>query len=323
VPPERGAARRNGGRAPAWATEREVIDVLTGRGHEVRVVGLEDELQPLDAAIDAFEPDAVVNLLEEFDGATRRVANVVAYLEALGWPVTGCSSEGLVLTGDKALAKTLLEAQGVPVAPGFVVPHGEPAPGDHGLGYPLVVKSRTEHGSAGLTDGSVVHTLSALKARVRALHRTLDGDALVERYVEGRELYVPVLGGGTPHALPPWELTRSTAARGPWLATDRVKWDEAHQGRRGLRYARARGLPRTVGTALARVACRACSALRLTGPACVDTRVGPDGAITVLEANPNPELASASEVAAAARAVGLPYPDFLEGLIRDACRRRE
>lgn len=320
VPPRSGTRQAARGRAPAWATEAEVVRTLKARRHDVRIVGLDDELLPLDAGLDGFAPDAVVNLLEEFDGRTRFVANVVAYLEALGWPVTGCSSEGLVLAADKHLAKTLLAAHGVPVAPGFVVPQGAAARSDHGLGFPLVVKSRTEHGSAGLTDGSVVHGLPALEARVRALQRTLGGDALVERYVEGRELYVPVLQGRTPRALPPWELRRRSEARRPWLATDRVKWDTRHQRRRGLVYARARGLPRAVGTELARIACRAYAALRLTGPACVDTRVAPDGRITVLEVNPNPELASASEVAASARAVGLAYPAFLERLVRDARR---
>jgi D-alanine-D-alanine ligase len=235
--------------------------------------------------------------------------------------VTGCTSEGLVLAGDKALAKTLLQAEGVPVAPGFVVPRGAATGDEHGLGFPLVVKSRTEHGAAGLTDDSVGRRPAALRSRIRALHKALDGDALVERYVEGRELYVPVLGGRTPRALPPWELRRSTAPRVPWLATDRVKWDEAHQGRRGLSYARARALPRAVALELARVACRAYAALRLTGPACVDARVAADGAITVLEVNPNPELSASSEVAESAHAVGLTYTAFLEGLVRDACER--
>jgi D-alanine-D-alanine ligase len=284
-------------------------------------VGLDDELVPLDRALDVFEPDAVVNLLEEFDGSTRRVANVVGYLEALGWPVTGCSSEGLVLAADKALAKALLAAQGVRVAPGFVVPRGRATRGHGGLGFPLVVKSATEHGSAGLSDASVVRSVPALRARVRALQRLLGGDALVERYVEGRELYVPVLGGRRPRALAPWELRRTAGARGPWLATDRVKWNGAHRRRRGLAYARARALPPRVARALARVARRAYAALRLTGPACVDARVAPDGTITVLEVNPNPELASASEVAAAAREVGMPYPVFLQRLVDEARAR--
>jgi D-alanine-D-alanine ligase len=321
VPPARTGRRTARGRAPPWATEREVVRALERRGHEVRVVGLDDELLPLDAALDAFTPDAVVNLLEEFDGSTRRVANVVGYLEALGWPVTGCSSQGLALAGDKELAKTLLRAHDVPVAPGFVVPRGRVAEGDRGLGFPLVVKSSTEHGSAGLTDASVVRTGSALRDRVRALQRSLDGDALVERYVEGREIYVPVLGGRPPRALPPWELRRSAGARGPWLATERVKWDRGHQRRRGLVYARASGLTPATARAVARLACRAYAALRLTGPACVDTRIAPDGLVTVLEVNPNPELSAASEVAEAALAVGLSYPVFLERLVRDACAR--
>jgi D-alanine-D-alanine ligase len=308
-------------RVPPWATEHAVAQGLQRLGHDVRFVGLDDELLPLDTALDAFRPDVVFNLLEEFDDRPRLAAHVVAYLEALGYPVTGCSAEGLMLTGDKALARPLLAAHGVHVAAGFVVPRGGTPRIPRGLGFPLVVKSATDHGSAGLTQASVVRTARALANRVQALHRALGSDALVERYVAGRELYVTVLGGRRSRALPPCELHRESRSARPWVASERLKEDPAFQRRHGFVYGLSAPLASDLGKSVARTARTACAALRITGLARVDLRLPPGAAPVVLEVNPNPDLNPHGEVVRSARAAGLTYGTLLTMLLRDAAAR--
>lgn len=309
-------------RVPPWATEHAVAQGLQRLGHNVRFVGLDDELAPLDEALDAFQPDVVFNLLEEFDDRPRLAAHVVAYLEALGFAVTGCSAEGLLLAGDKALARTLLAAQGVPVAAGFVVLRGRTPRLPRDLEFPWVVKSATDHGSAGLTQASVVRTARELARAVRSLHRALGSDALVEHYVGGRELYVTVLGGRRPRALPPCELHRRAGhAAKPWVASERVKIDPAFQRRHGFTYGRAAPLAPDLWKTVARTARAACAALRITGPARVDFRLPSGAAPVVLEVNPNPDLNPYGEVVRSARAAGLDYGALLTSLLHEAAAR--
>ena len=321
VPPAASRVPRPSRSQPPWATEHEVRRALEARGHEVSFQGVEDDLVPLDERLDALRPDLVVNLLEEFDGLTSRVAHVVAHLEALAYPVTGCSAQGLFLAHHKGVAKDLLAANGVAVARGFVVSRGATLPRAPALPFPLVVKAADEHGSAGLSGASLVRTRGALATQVRALHRRLGADALVETYVEGREVYLTVLGGPRPRVLPPRELRRRSRPRSPWLLTERIKWSPAVRRRLGLRFADAAPLPGGAGRRLARQALAAYRALRLAGLARVDFRLPAAGDPVVLEVNANPDLHPHSDAALSAAAAGLSYGSFLDAILGEALAR--
>lgn len=335
LPPPGRAAPRPGARPAPWGTEREVLDTLAAAGHRAALLGLDGDLAPLLAALQAARPDVVLLLLEEFRDRTSLVAHVVALLEALGVPVTGCGARGLVLAHDKATAKALLAAAGVPVPPGLV----ERAGGPRGRGAwrppgaaPWVVKSATAHGSAGLGARSVAPTPAAARREARRLARALGTDVLVESYVEGRELYAGVLParrpGGPPVLLPLMELRRrergargARRADGPWLATEGLKWDPAALRRRGLAYGPAAPLAPRARRRVAEVTRRAVATLDLDGPARVDLRLRPDGEPVVIEVNPNPDLISWGEYAGAARRAGLSHGALLERLLAHAQRR--
>lgn len=319
LPPPRARAPRAGSAPVPWGTEREVLDALARRGHVARIVGLNHDLAPLDEALSAFDPHVVLNLLEEFDDRTDLAPAVVGYLELLGWPVTGCSARGLVLAQHKGTAKRLLQAAGVATAPGVVVGPRDALGHAAAVGFPAVVKAAAEHGSVGLTPASVVHGARALRGQVRRLTGLLRGPVLVERYVPGRELYVGVLPGPRPRALPPFELHHpGDASARPWIATERTKWDPRYLRRRGLRFGPAAALRPAQARTLRATALAAVAALDLNGPARVDLRWTGRGSPTVIEVNPNPDLISWGEYAQAAQASGLSYDGLIQRLLDHA-----
>ena len=297
-------------------TERDVARGLRAAGHEARFLGVGGSLAPLERLVRAWRPHAAVNLLMEFAGEARLAVHVVAYLELLGVPVTGCDARGILLTRDKALAKALWLREGLPTPAFRVYPRGRRAPARCGLRFPAIVKSRDEEASRGIAQASVVRGEARLRERVAFVHERVGSDALVEEYVDGRELTLGVLGNGRLQALPPFELRFARLPRGRLpIATERAKFDPAERRRLGVRRGRARGLPARSEARLAALARRAYRALGLSGHARFDLRLGRDGDAQLIEVNATPDLAAGEDFAAAAAAAGIAYPRLLERLV--------
>jgi D-alanine-D-alanine ligase len=300
-------------------TEYDVRVDLEHYGHDVRVVGIADSLAPLRHALREFEPHVVFNLLEEFHDERIHSHAVVSYLELMQVPYTGCNPRGLALAQDKAISKTVLAYHGIPT-PGFeVVPRGR-SPKRRELEFPLIVKSLLGDASEGLSQASVVHSDEKLRERVTYIHRTF-GDALIEEYIPGREVYCGVLGYRRLEALPVWEL-RMTKLRptAPNIATQRVKWDLAYQQRIGVEIGRARGLSAEVEARLQKLSKRAFSLLNMTGWGRMDFRLTEAGKPYFLEANPNADIATDEEFASAAEAAGYSYIELLHRIINIGLR---
>ena len=315
VPPasQRGVSQRE---RDEWRTEYDVVRTLRAAGHVVEVLGLDDSLEPLRRALARLRPQVVFNLLEEFHGVVDYEPYVVACLELLRRRYTGCNPRGLMLAHDKMLAKQLLAAAGVPTPRAALARRGAPLPALAGLSYPLFVKSATEDASLGISQRSVVRTPAALRARVRFIHRSTRSDALIEEYVPGREIYCAMLGNERPRCLPLRELRFAALRAGaPRIATRQVKWSRSYQRRHGIGTRAAGALPAPLARRLRRLAHQAWHALRLSGYARLDFRVRDDGAIFLLEANPNPCLAAREDFAAAARAGGITYGALLERIM--------
>ncbi len=163
-------------------------------GHEVHALGVLDSLTELRAAIADWKPDLVFNLLEEFNGIVTYDQHVVAFLELMRQPYTGCNPRGLLLSRDKPLSKQLLSYHRIPTPQFVVLPRGREVLRARACKFPLFVKSATEDASLGIAQASVVEDANRLRERVGFVHEQLGSDALVEEYIEGRELYVGVLG---------------------------------------------------------------------------------------------------------------------------------
>jgi D-alanine-D-alanine ligase len=299
-----------------WKTEHHVIEALQQLGHEVQVAGVSDDLAPIRRSVEAWQPHIVFNLLMEFRDVGVFQTHVVGYLELLGVPYTGCNSTGILLSRDKALSKKILRYHRIPTPRFSVVPLGRTPRLPRALRYPLMVKSVDEEASLGISQASVVPDEERLRERVEFVHRQIGGDAIVEEYVEGRELTVSVLGNDRLTVLPVWELFFDKLPEGSLpIATARAKWNLAYQERVGIDTGPARRLPDGVERRLGHTARRVFRALRLSGYARLDLRLAPDGGVFVIEANATPDIASDEEVALSAAHAGIPYPRLLQRLL--------
>jgi D-alanine-D-alanine ligase len=299
-----------------WKTEYDVVTTLRRAGHDVHPLGVHDELKPIRDEIESFKPDVVLTLLEEFRGEAIYDQNVASFLELMHVPYTGCNPRGLMLARGKDLSKTLVHYHRIPVPAFAVFPKHRKVRRPARLALPLIVKSLSEDGSYGISQASVVDSDAKLAERVDFIHERVGTAAIAEQYIEGREIYVGVLGNERLRVLPVWELQFGNMAQGDWpIATEKAKHDTDYQERRGILHGPAKNLaPETIAR-IQRIAKRIYRTLELDGYARIDFRLAADGTPYFLEANPNPEIAESQEFAAAARHDGIKYLDLLQRIL--------
>ena len=299
-----------------FKTEYDVVSTLRKIGHEVQPLGVQDELHPIRSAIDDFKPHVVFNLLEEFHGVAEFDHHVVSFLELLRVPYTGCNPMGMILARGKALSKKLLHYHRLNVPSFAVFPKGTRGRLRRGLRFPLIVKSLTEEASLGISQASIVDGEEKLEERVRFVHDSIGTDAIAEQFIEGRELYVGMLGNKRVQVFPVWEMVFEKLPEGAAaIATARVKHDPGFQEKWGIFQQPAEDLPEEVARTVVRTSKRIYRILELDGYARIDYRLTPDGQLYFLEANPNPEIAEREEFASAAEAAGYNYPDLLQKIV--------
>lgn len=302
-------------------TEFDVVTGLEALGHEVCKLGLHDELRPLRDAIEEWSPDIVFNLLEEFHGRPAYDHNVVSYLELVGVPYTGCNPRGMILARDKALSKKILHFHRLNVPSFAVAPMGRRFRRPRSLEFPLIVKSLIEEASLGISQASVVWNDDKLRERVDFIHRKVGTDCIVEQYIEGRELYVGVLGNQRLTVLPAWELRfEKLPADAVPIATRKVKWDPKTQDRWQV-YIEESTMDPELTRLLERTAKRIYRVLGLAGYARIDFRLPEDGRPVFLEANPNPDIARESEFPSSAESAGMTYGEVLQRVLALGLRR--
>src|SRR3954471_3509453 len=221
--------------AAPWRTEYDVVSTLRAMEHEVQVLGVHDDLGEIRRVVSEWKPHIAFNLLEGFDDVVIFDQNVVSHLELLKLPYTGCNPRGLLLARDKSLSKKLLAYHRIPV-PAFEVARADkPFRRSKRLPFPLIVKSLTQEASIGISQASVVDSDEKLNERVEFIHKSIGTSAIVEQYIEGRELYVGILGNHTLQAMPVWELFFTNMPDGAKrIATDRVKWSVKYQKKYGI-----------------------------------------------------------------------------------------
>ncbi len=305
-----------------WRTEFHVVRGLEALGHEVEQLGLDTSLAPLHGALDRFDPHIVFNLLIELRDSGGFEPHVVAALEARGVPYTGCNSEGLVLTRDKAITKKLLHWHGIPT-PAFQTYRRRRRHRACRLDFPLIVKPLDEGGSFGIRRESVVRDAAALERSVRWVHERCGSDAIAETFVDGRELTQGLLGNRRPRCLPLWETRFDGLAPGaPRIATERLKWNLRHRRDRAVHSGPARRLPRGVAEMVATLSRRAWRVLRLSGFARFDFRIDAEGKPFLIDVNANPDVDFEEDFARAAKRDGISGPALLQRLLDLGLRYR-
>jgi len=298
-----------------WKMEYDVIETLREQGHEVRVLGVHDDLAGIRPTAGFFEPHIVFNLMEAFAGVTTFDQNVVSYLELLRLRYTGCNPRGLIFARDKALSKKLLAYHRIPVPDFCVMRYGRKPTLTKKMHFPMIVKSLFFEASAGISQASVVENTEQLAKRVHFIHENLGTAAIVERFIDGRELYVGVIGNERLKTLPVWEMSFDKMPDNRWrIATERVKWSTHYQKRHGIMTDKA-DLDPALAERIHRIARRAYRALDLNGYARIDFRLDEEGRPQVLEANPNPNLAYGEDFAESAEVHGVSYERLLDRIL--------
>lgn len=301
----------------ACRTEYNVLSTLSNFGHEVRVLGIGDKIGELRRVVRDWRPEIAFNLLEEFSGIVTYDHYVVALLELMRQPYTGCNPRGMMLSRDKVLTKQILAWHRIPTPRFHLFPWGKAWREPRGLEFPLFVKSATDDASLGISQASIVHDTDRLRERVQFIHEQAQSDALAEQYIEGRELYVGVMGNERLTTFPVWELDfgkLSDVQAG--IATRKVKWDPAYQRRHGIRTGPAEDLSEAQVGRIATLAKRVYRALHMSGYARMDIRLRPDGSVFVLEANANPNLTYGEDFAESGEVAGITYEQLLNRIVQ-------
>ncbi len=299
-----------------WKSEYDVVHGLEKLGHDLQVVGLRDDLGVMRRAILDFKPHVAFNLLEEFHGVAVYDQHVVSYLELMRQPYTGCNPRGLLLAHDKALCKQILSYHRIRTPKFAVFPMRKAVKRPRRLEFPLMVKSVNEDASLGISQASIVTSDEKLAERVRFMHDQFGDDAIAEQYIEGRELYVGVLGNRRLQTFPVWEMLFTKMPEDiAHIATEKVKFDPEYQKRHGITTAAAKNLPPGIEEKIVALCKRVYRALSMSGYGRMDLRLTDDGRVYVLEANPNPNLEYGEDLAESAYSVGVPYDKLLQRIV--------
>jgi len=299
---------------------QQVYEALKKAGHNpvyVRLDGTRESLIELAQS----QTDLLFNLVESFSGDDSQDKNVAGYLELLGRRFTGAGSSGLHLAQDKTLAKKIFTFHGIHT-PYFTTVYRGRLEHSHDIQFPLIVKPAREDGSIGIQFGAVCSSIKELMERIDYIHAEFDSPALIEEYIEGRELYVGVLGNEKPQALPVVELDLSKLPKGtPRIAGTEVKWEEESAAYKATKPFFPEDLDEALVTKIQETAVQAFTALQLRDYGRIDFRLATDNTLHVLEVNPNPYLLTSAELSMAAKKSGRSYDALVAEIVDSAMGR--
>lgn len=300
-------------------TEADVLSCLQKLGHEVETLAVFDDVVSIIEKLKAFSPDVVFNLTESFHLNRAHEPNIPALLELMRARYTGARPDGLILCKDKALAKKVLLYHRLRV-PHFVISQASrPLKRLRRFDFPAFVKPVSEESSDGIAKASLAKSEEEALERARFIHEKFQSDALIEEYIEGRELYLSVLGNSKLTVFPPREIFfEQMPDDGPKFATFKAKWDDSYRKRWGIKNGPAGDLPNGLQTQLTRLARKVYRALKIQGLGRIDVRVKANGEIVIIEANPNPSLAREEDFAQSAAAGGLEYEQLIQKILDSA-----
>jgi len=303
----------------------EIFEALESLGHEPSYQMLDGDEKTL-TALARCDADLFFNIVESYAGDDTKEMHVAAYLDLLGRAYTGAGPHAMYLAQDKGLAKKLFAFHGIRT-PFFATCYRGSLDHCHDITFPLMVKPISEDGSIGIDQGSVVKSVKQLMERIQYIQEEFDSPALLEEYIEGREIYVGILGNQSPEVLPLIELDLSRLpADMPRVAGTEVKWEKDSEAYKVTKSAPAEDLDEATTELLSSTALAAYKALRLRDYGRIDMRLSEKGEVYVIEANPNPWLASSSEFFMAAKKSGRSYPEMIGEIVELALtdrRRRD
>jgi D-alanine-D-alanine ligase len=299
---------------------QEVYEALKEGGHNPIYLTVEGDDETL-LHLAETKTDLLFNLTESYAGDDSKDMHIAAYLELLGRRYTGAGPHGLFLAQDKALAKKIFAFHGIRT-PYFATVYRGRVDWSHDINFPVIVKPLREDGSIGIGFASVVESIKDLMERIEEIHTQFDTSALIEEYIEGREIYVGVIGNEKPEALPLVELDLSHIPAGtPRIAGTEVKWEKGTQVYEKSKPFFPEDLSEEVTRRIQETALAAYQALQLRDYGRIDVRLAEDGTAHVLEVNPNCWLSKKAEFAMAAKKAGRSYEALVNEIAELAMAR--
>src|SRR5438128_620753 len=298
-------------------TEANVMAALNEIGHTAEHLAIYDDVDLVRQKMETFQPDILFNLVEQFKNNPGFDQNIVSLLEMQGAPFTGCGSTGLTLCKHKGISKKILSHHGIPTPSFVVIPRGQRIGGPRQLKFPILVKPVKDEASYGISRASFVQNEEQFRERIAFIHEKHNADAIAEEYIDGRELYVSLMGNARLTVFPIRELVfREVPPNEPKIATYKAKWDEEYRKRWGLDGRFAEDLEPTLVAEIEQTCKEIYRLLTIDGYARIDLRLAPDNKICFIEANPNPHLAADEDFAQSAAKAGLKYPQLIQAIIR-------
>jgi len=317
--------KRKGAKKPKKKVEKEdreeIFAALEKLGHEPSYHVLDGRQQSL-FALAKSGSDLIFNLSESYAGDDTKEMHVTAFLDLLDVPYTGSGPHGHILAQDKSVAKKMFAFHGIQ-SPYFATAYRGTIDHAHDISFPLIVKPTSEDGSIGIDAAAVVKSVKELMERVDYIQTEFDSPALIEEYIEGREIYAAILGTyESAHALPLVELDLSKLPKGmPKIASQDVKFEKDTEAYKKTKSAIADDLDEETATKLTETAIKAYRAVKLRDYGRIDMRLSNQGEVYVIEANPNPWLSSGQEFAMAAKKSGLSYTQMIGEIVDLAMAR--
>jgi len=298
-------------------TEADVLKALGQLGHTTEHLAIYDNLDLIRQKLQTFEPNVIFNLADQFKNNRAFDQNIAAFLAMQAIPFTGCGSTGMMLCKHKGISKKILGYHRIHV-PNFVtIARGKRIARPQHLKFPILVKPLKEQASLGISQASFVETDDQFKERVQFIHEKFDNDVIAEEYIEGRELYVSILGNHRLEVFPIRELVfKEVPPDEPKIATYKAKWDEEYRKKWGLENRFAEGLDSAVATRILQTCKRIYHLLTIDGYARLDLRLTPKNELYFIEANPNPALSEDEDFAQSALKASVPYPELINRIIR-------
>src|SRR5579885_2800118 len=312
---------RSGRKRKEKEDREEIFEALGKLGHEPSYYVLDGRPQSL-YGLGKCGADLVFNLTESYAGDDTKEMNVAAYMDLLGVPYTGAGPHAHFLAQDKATAKKMFAFHGIRT-PFFATAYRGNIDHAHDVKFPLIVKPQSEDGSIGIDAEAVVTGVKELMERVEYVQNEFDSPALIEEYIEGREIYAAILGSyEQTEVLPLVELDLSKLPDGtPKIASRDVKFETNSKAYRLTKSKVAEDLDEVTVQKLSETAIAAYRAVKLRDYGRIDMRLTPEGEVYVIEANPNPWLSSKHEFAMAAKKSGRSYTQLIGEIVDLALER--
>lgn len=297
-------------------TENDVYKALLANQYQVSLLGIHNSLEPLFEEIADNPPHVIFNMVEVFNNQTYFEKNIAALLEMIGIPYTGASSDNIFLCNNKGLTKKIFTFHKIKVPRFYIFHQNHKVWLPKKLHLPAIIKPLCEEASRGISQASIVDSEEAFIERVNFIHTKMGMDAIAEEFIDGRELYVTVLGNKKLTVLPPREMKFGKMPDDSRIATYKVKWDDNYREKWGIKSVFAGKLPESVQREINDVCKRAYRAINMDSYIRFDIRLNSQGQVYIIEPNANPCIARVDEVAQSAEKVGISYLQLIDKIVQ-------